>query len=86
MNRGLSNGLHVLITAETFWGIFKKFLMCVIDVLYRVDMLLGLTGGLGFMVGGTFFYIGNEFFSLVDNYGRLQLPLPKQVKKNIATG
>jgi phage-related holin len=36
------------------------------------------------MVGGTFFYIGNELFSLVENYGRLQLPLPEQVKKVIA--
>ncbi|MFC3749248.1 holin family protein [Paenibacillus sp. GCM10012306] len=68
-----------------FWGIFKKFMMfSVIAILYRVDLMLELTGTLGFMVGATSFYIGNELFSLAENYGRLDLPMPKQMRSVIS--
>ncbi|NGM81273.1 phage holin family protein [Paenibacillus sp. 7124] len=68
-----------------FWGILKKVLMfTVIAVLYRVDQLLGLEGNLSLMVGATFFYLGNELISLAENYGRMDLPMPEQMKKAIA--
>lgn len=68
-----------------FWGILKKALIfTVIAVLYRVDQLLGLQGNLSFMIGATYFYIVNEMISLVENYGRLDLPMPKQFKEAIA--
>jgi toxin secretion/phage lysis holin len=64
-----------------FWGIFKKFLMfMVIAVMYRFDMLLGLTGNLGFMIGAVYFYMLNELISLVENLGRMDVKMPAQVK------
>ncbi|USB34353.1 phage holin family protein [Paenibacillus sp. YPG26] len=67
-----------------FLGIFKKFLMfTVIAILYRIDSLLGLSGTLSLAVGATYFYISNELISLVENYGRLDLPMPEQFKRAI---
>lgn len=67
-----------------FWGIFKKVLMfSVIALLYQVEKLLGLDGAFSLMAGATFFYIGNELLSLLENYGRLDLPMPPQMKTAI---
>lgn len=69
-----------------FWGIFKKFLMfSVIAVMYRFDSMLGLEGTLSLMTGATLFYLGNEVISLAENYGRLGLPMPPQIKTLIRT-
>ncbi|MFB4327342.1 holin family protein [Paenibacillus sp. CR_12] len=68
-----------------FWGIFKKVLMfSVIALLYQVDKLLGLNGMLSLMTGAIFFYISNELLSLIENYGRLDLPMPEQMKTAIS--
>lgn len=68
-----------------FWGIFKKVLMfSVIALLYQVDKLLGLNGTLSLMTGAIFFYISNELLSLIENYGRLDLPMPEQMKTAIS--
>lgn len=68
-----------------FFGILKKVLMfTVIAVLFRIDTLLGLNGTLSLAVGATYFYLMNEFISLLENYGRLDLPLPEQVKKAVS--
>ncbi|RPK28775.1 hypothetical protein EDO6_04302 [Paenibacillus xylanexedens] len=56
----------------------------VIAVLFRIDTLLGLNGTLSLAVGATYFYLMNEFISLLENYGRLDLPLPEQVKKAVS--
>ncbi|PYY28391.1 phage holin family protein [Paenibacillus illinoisensis] len=75
--RGLSSN-------KGFWGIFKKSLMfLVIATLHRIDLLLGLDGSLGFMLGGLFFYIGNELVSFIENLVRLDVPLPKQLKQAV---
>ncbi|MGM1044912.1 MAG: phage holin family protein [Bacillota bacterium] len=67
-----------------YWGIFKKVLMfSVIAVLFQIDKLLGLSGNLSLMAGATYFYIMNEVISLVENYGRLELPMPSQMKTAI---
>ncbi|GAB6930067.1 phage holin family protein [Paenibacillus sp. JCM 10914] len=67
-----------------YWGIIKKILMfSVIALLFQIDKLLGLDGSLSLMTGAIFFYIGNELISLMENYGRLDLPMPPQMKNAI---
>lgn len=76
-NKGLSS-------KKGSFGIAKKALMfTVIFVMYRIDEILGLNGTLSLAVGATFFYISNELLSLAENYGRLSLPMPSQMKKAI---
>lgn len=76
-----SKGLN---SNKGFWGIFKKIIMfSVISVLFQIDKLLGLNGNLSLMTGATYFYIGNELISLIENYGRLNLPMPSQMKTAI---
>lgn len=68
-----------------FWGIFKKALMfTIIALMYRFDLVLGLTSGLGFMIGATYFYILNELISLAENLGRLGVKLPSQINMIIS--
>ncbi|MNW28305.1 Holin family protein [compost metagenome] len=74
-----------LSSSKGFFGILKKVLMfTVIAVLYRVDSLLGLNGSLSLAAGATYFYLMNEFISLLENYGRLNLPLPEQVRRAVS--
>lgn len=64
-----------------FLGIFKKFLMAVVVVMaHRMDILLGSNV---IMTGAIYFYLANELISITENYGRLGLPLPTQVKQVI---
>lgn len=64
-----------------FIGIFKKFLMAVVVVMaHRMDILLGSDV---IMIGAIYFYLANELISITENYGRLGLPLPPQVKQII---
>ncbi|WP_019687778.1 phage holin family protein [Paenibacillus polymyxa] len=71
-------------SSKGFWGIFKKvFMFLTIALLYRVDIMLGLTGALSLMTSVTYFYIGNELISLVENYGRMGWYLPPQIKQAI---
>lgn len=68
-----------------FKGIAKKAAMfAIIAVLYRIDFILGLNGILSLSVGATYFYLSNELISLFENYGRLGLPMPPQIKKAIS--
>ncbi|CAH1230644.1 hypothetical protein PAECIP111891_06708 [Paenibacillus allorhizoplanae] len=64
-----------------FIGIFKKFLMAVVVVMaHRMDILLGSNV---IMTGSIYFYLANELISITENYGRIGLPLPTQVKQVI---
>ncbi|NRF91515.1 phage holin family protein [Paenibacillus frigoriresistens] len=64
-----------------FLGIFKKFLMAVVVAMaHRMDILLGSNV---IMTGAIYFYLANEMISITENYGRLGLPLPTQVKQII---
>lgn len=64
-----------------FLGIFKKFLMAVVVVMaHRMDILLGSSV---IMTGAIYFYLANELISITENYGRLGLPMPDQVKQVI---
>jgi phage-related holin len=46
-----------------------------------MDLLLGSDV---LMVGAIYFYLANELISVTENYGRLGLPLPDQIKRIIA--
>jgi toxin secretion/phage lysis holin len=64
-----------------FWGLAKKALMLVVVVMaHRMDELMGLSV---IETGAIYFYLANELISITENYGRLGLPLPDQVKKMI---
>jgi toxin secretion/phage lysis holin len=64
-----------------FWGLINKLLMLLIIMLgHRMDLLLGTQV---VMIGAIYFYLANELLSITENYGRLGLPLPDQVKRVI---
>ena len=64
------------ILTRDFGDLQKVLMFSVIALLYQLDKLLGLDGAFSLMAGATFFYIGNELLSLLENYGRLDLPMP----------
>ncbi|OAB34211.1 holin [Paenibacillus glacialis] len=65
-----------------FWGLAKKGLMMLVVILaHRLDVLFGSDV---IMIGAIYFYLANELISITENYGRLGLPLPKQIKDVIA--
>lgn len=65
-----------------FWGLTRKGLMfIVILIAHHIDLLMGTNV---IMTGAIYFYLANELLSIVENYGRLGLPLPDQVKQVIA--
>ncbi|WP_372631755.1 holin family protein [Cohnella sp.] len=62
-----------------FWGLFKKGLILLVMIItHRLDVLLGADLIMG---GAVFFYIANELLSIIENYGRLGLPLPDRLKR-----
>lgn len=70
-------------SAIGFWGLLKKGLMLTVILLaHRADILLDTPNVA--TTGAVFFYIANELISIVENFGRIGLPLPAQLK-NIIT-
>lgn len=64
-----------------WWGLMKKSLMIIaIGFAHRADIALGLDI---LMYGTLYAFLANELISIVENYGRLGLPLPDQFKKMI---
>ncbi|TFE31548.1 phage holin family protein [Cohnella luojiensis] len=62
-----------------FWGLLKKALVLLVMIIaHRLDVLLGTEVVMGSAV---FFYIANELLSVIENYGRLGLPLPDRLKR-----
>ncbi|MEI7027882.1 phage holin family protein [Paenibacillus sp. y28] len=73
-NKGLSSEVG-------FWGLWKKGLMLMVIMLgHRADLLLDINI---VMYGAIYFYLSNELISVMENYGRMGLPLPKQIKRII---
>ncbi|MFC5703825.1 holin family protein [Cohnella faecalis] len=69
-------GLH---SNTGFWGMVKKGLMLLVILLaHRVDVLLGSDMIMG---GAIAFYAVNELLSVIENYGRIGLPLPPQIRR-----
>ncbi|MFC4778648.1 holin family protein [Paenibacillus sp. GCM10023252] len=65
------------------WGIARKGLMLlVILVAHRIDILLDVSNNMT-MGAAIYFYIANELISITENYGRLGLPLPEQLRRMI---
>lgn len=65
------------------WGLARKGLtLLVIMLTHRIDVLLGTEGMT--MGAAIYFYIANELISIVENYGRLGLPLPDSLRRSIA--
>ncbi|MCY7485826.1 holin family protein [Paenibacillus alvei] len=65
-----------------WWGLMKKILMVVaVFFAHRADIALELNV---LMNGALYAFIANESISIIENYGRLGLPLPKQFKDMIA--
>ncbi|KIL37713.1 holin [Cohnella kolymensis] len=64
-----------------FWGLFKKGLILLVVLLaHRVDVLLGTEMVMG---GAVYFYIVNELLSVIENFGRIGVPLPPSLRKVI---
>ncbi|MFD0697800.1 holin family protein [Paenibacillus sp. GCM10027628] len=64
-----------------FWGLMRKgFMLLVIMLAHRADLLFNIDL---MMTGALYFYLANEFISITENYGRMGLPLPNQIKQII---
>jgi toxin secretion/phage lysis holin len=64
-----------------FWGLAKKGLMLLIVIVaHRIDLVLGADVAMG---GAVYFYIVNELLSVMENYGRLGLPMPDRLRDAI---
>ncbi|MGN7456130.1 phage holin family protein [Paenibacillus pasadenensis] len=64
------------------WGLARKGLtLLIILIAHRIDELLG--GGSAVMGAAIYFYIGNELLSIVENCGRIGLPLPEKLRSAI---
>jgi toxin secretion/phage lysis holin len=64
-----------------FWGLFKKgLILLVLLIAHRLDILLGVDIVMG---GALYFYIANELLSIIENYGRIGLPLPERLKRMV---
>ena len=65
-----------------FKGLLKKFAtLCVIAVTHHIDLLLGTSMA---MLGAVYFYSALELISIVENCGKMGVPLPKGLKNSIA--
>ncbi|MFC5471778.1 holin family protein [Cohnella suwonensis] len=65
-----------------FWGLLKKaMILLVMIIAHRLDVLLGVEAVMGSAV---FFYIANELLSIIENYGRMGLPLPDRLKQIVS--
>lgn len=68
-------------SAVGYKGLIKKFaIILIIALSYQIDKALGLDV---IMSGTIYFFLANELISVVENYGRMGLPLPDQIKKVI---
>lgn len=64
------------------WGLTRKGLTLLIVLLaHQIDLLLQLDGVT--MSGAIYFYLANELISITENYGRLGLPMPDNLRQII---
>ncbi|REK65376.1 MAG: holin [Cohnella sp.] len=70
-----------LSSAFGFWGLTKKGLMLLVILLaHRIDVLLGTELAMG---GAILFYTANELLSVLENYGRIGLPIPPRLRQAV---
>jgi toxin secretion/phage lysis holin len=68
-------------SAIGYKGLIKKFgMVLVVALAHQLDQF---TGQSVIMTGAIFFFIANELVSITENYGRIGLPLPPQIKNVI---
>lgn len=64
-----------------FKGLVKKFaLVAIVALSHQLDTVLGTQV---IMYGSIYFFICNELISIMENYGRMGLPMPPVLKKVI---
>jgi toxin secretion/phage lysis holin len=69
-------------SAFGLWGLARKGLtLLVILLAHRIDILLELNNVT--MGAAIYFYLANELISITENYGRIGLPMPDQLRKII---
>lgn len=79
----LASGVEGKLSSKVgFKGVAKKVM---IFLLVAAGHLVDVTIGKGSMVQDaiTFFYLGNELLSILENAGRIGLPVPQQMKDAI---
>jgi toxin secretion/phage lysis holin len=70
-----------LSSAVGYKGLIKKFaVILIIALAHQIDKALGMEM---IMSGAIYFFLANELISVIENYGRMGLPLPPQIKKVI---
>jgi len=80
---GKKEQAKALCSKACYAGIAKKVgLFIMIAIAHQIDGILG--SGHGLRDATVFFYIANEFISIVENAGRIGLPLPPKIKQVIA--
>jgi toxin secretion/phage lysis holin len=66
-----------LSSAIGYKGLIKKFgIVLLVALGYQLDKNLGTDV---IMAGTIYFFLANELISIVENYGRMGLPLPPQI-------
>jgi len=79
---GKKDQAKALCSKACYAGIAKKVgLFIVIAIAHQLDGILG--SGHGLRDATVFFYIANELLSIVENAGRIGLPLPPKIKQVI---
>jgi toxin secretion/phage lysis holin len=64
-----------------FKGLVKKFaIVAIVALSFQLDVVLGTAV---IMHGSLYFFICNELISIIENYGRMGLPLPPALKRII---
>jgi len=67
-----------LSSAIGYRGLVKKFFMVLVIALsHQIDRVMGTDM---IMYGSLYFFVANELISIVENYGRMGLPLPQRLK------
>lgn len=70
-----------LSSAIGFKGLVKKFaLVAIVALSHQLDKVMGTDV---VMYGSLYFFICNELISIIENYGRMNLPLPPAIKRVI---
>ncbi|MCC3373916.1 phage holin family protein [Cohnella sp. REN36] len=70
------SGLH---SQTGFWGLWKKGLMLLVILLaHRIDVMFGSEWAMG---GAIYFYLANELLSVLENAGRIGLPIPARLRQ-----
>ena len=68
-------------SAVGYVGILKKcFLFCMVGVAHVLDAHVMMTGSM-LRTAVIFFYLSNEGISIIENAGKLGIPVPEKVRK-----